>query len=117
MELNPRMEQFKDPASDSTQVRSVRQQAINFEYQTLVAAIRRHEDVLNVLRFHQPLSSKDLLGYLGISKTSLQQQLRALINRHLVVQTRFEAHTLYCIDGKYNAQVFSTLLDLQERRS
>ncbi len=116
MEFNPRMEHFKDPASDRTEVRTVREQAFNFEYQTLVGTIKRHEDVLNVLRFHQPLSSKELLGYLGISKSSLQQQLRALLNRHLVTQTRFEAHTLYCINGKYNSQIFATLFDLQTRR-
>lgn len=116
MELDSRMEQSKDPTSDSTEVRTISQQAFNFEYQTLVASIKRHEDLLNVLRFHQPLSSKELLGYLGISKTSLQQQIRALLNRNLVTQTRFEAHTLYCINGRFNPQVFATLLELQNRR-
>lgn len=110
------MERFTNPESDQAEVRTIREQAFNFEHQTLVATIKRHEDVLNVLRFHQPLSSKELLGYLGISKSSLQQQIRALINRDLVSQTRFEAHTLYCINGKYNSEIFATLFELQTRR-
>lgn len=57
------------------------------------------------LRKIQPIDLFELADNLGQSENTVRKSLKKLIKLDLVVRTRFEHHTLYCINGEFNQLV------------
>lgn len=57
------------------------------------------------LRKIQPIDLFELADNLGQSENTVRKSLKKLIKLDLVVRTRFEQHTLYCINGEFNQLV------------
>ena len=83
----------------------------NLKFKKRVAAIQRSLELLEVLRHHQPMSSKELLTHVCVSKSTLRKQLQTLVKHDLVKQIDFEQHVLYCIDGQFNHLIFNQIYD------
>lgn len=74
-----------------------------------MAAIRRHDELLRLLIFQQPLSAVELREEFYIPKDRLQRSLRQLMSVNIVIRVDFESHTLYAINGSYNTLIQRTL--------
>jgi len=81
----------------------------NHEFKKVIACIRFHAELLNLLNFRQPLSTKELLSEIGFSKQKLLRDLKQLQKYNVIKKISFEAHVLYVINGDYNNIIRSTL--------
>lgn len=57
------------------------------------------------LRRVQPVDIGELAANLGQAESTIRKDFKKLIKLDLVVQTRFEHHTLYCINGDFNGLI------------
>lgn len=104
----------KDQASNNTAVaRSQIQPFVirtnDHEFKKVIACIKFHSELLHLLNFWQPLSTKELLSEVGFSKQKLLRDLKQLQKYNVVKKISFEAHVLYVINGSYNNIIRSTL--------
>ena len=53
----------------------------------------------------QPTDVNELSEALGQSQATTREQLKKLRKLDLVIRTRFEHHTLYCINGDFNRYI------------
>jgi Fic family protein len=53
----------------------------------------------------QPTDVNELSEALGQSQATTREQLKKLRKLDLVIRTRFEHHTLYCINGNFNRYI------------
>ena len=81
----------------------------DYEFKKITACIRVHTELLHLLNFRQPLSTKELLSEIGFSKQKLLRDLKQLQKQNLVKKISFEAHVLYVINGDYNTLISKTL--------
>jgi len=81
----------------------------DYEFKKIIACIRVHTELLHLLNFRQPLSTKELLSEIGFSKQKLLRDLKQLQKQNLVKKISFEAHVLYVINGDYNTLINRTL--------
>jgi len=79
------------------------------EFKKIVACVKFHSDLIHLLNFRQPLSTRELLSELGISKQKLLRDLKQLIKYNLVKRISFESNVLYVINGDFNSVVCKTL--------
>ena len=73
------------------------------------SAIRLYEDLVQLLTFKQPLSTKEIRSELYLPKDSLLRALKHLVKLDLVKKICFESHTLYVINGNFNTLIKETL--------
>lgn len=83
--------------------------AHDYQSKKVLACIRVHAEVLHLLNFRQPLSTKELLSEIGFSKQKLLRDLKQLQKHNLVKKISFEAHVLYVINGDFNSLIKDTL--------
>lgn len=76
--------------------------ADDYKSKKINACIRFHAEILHLLNFRQPLSTKELLSEIGYSKQKLLRDLKQLQKNDLVKKISFEAHVLYVINGNFN---------------
>ncbi len=81
------------------------------QFKKIAACIRFHAELIHLLNFRQPLSTKELLSEIGFSKQKLLRDLKQLQKYGLVIKVSFESHVLYVINGKFNT-VIRSVLDL-----
>lgn len=81
----------------------------DYEYKKICACVKHYADVLNLLISDQPLSTENIVSFLGRSKIGVLRDLKRLIKYDLVIKTSFEHHVLYCINGKFNTLIFQVL--------
>lgn len=81
----------------------------DYKFKKILACIRVHTEVLHLLNFRQPLSTKELLSEIGYSKQKLLRDLKQLQKNNLVKKISFEAHVLYVINGHFNSLIKKTL--------
>ena len=74
-----------------------------------VSAIRLYEELIQLLVFRQPLSTKEIRSELYIPKDNLLRALRFLAQLDLICKISFETHTLYVLNGDYNSLIKTTL--------
>ena len=79
------------------------------EFKKIIACVNFHSDLLRLLNFRQPLSTRELLTEIGISKQKLLRDLKQLIKYNLVKKISFESNVLYVINGDFNSVIFKTL--------
>jgi transcriptional antiterminator len=79
------------------------------EFKKIIACVNFHSDLIHLLNFRQPLSTRELLNELGISKQKLLRDLKQLIKYNLVKRISFESNVLYVINGDFNSIVCETL--------
>lgn len=73
------------------------------------SAIRLYEELIQLLVFRQPLSTKEIRSELYIPKDNLLRALKSLIQLDLIRKISFETHTLYVLNGDYNLLIKNTL--------
>lgn len=83
----------------------------DYKLKKISACVRFHAELLHLLNFRQPLSTKELLSELGVSKQKLLRDLKQLQKHDLVVKISFESHVLYVINGNFNT-IIRSVLDL-----
>jgi predicted transcriptional regulator len=81
----------------------------NYEFKKISACVSHHSNLIYLLLCRQPLSLKEILDELGLSKQKLLRDLKQLRKYKLIVRVSFESHVLYVIDGNYNALIHSIL--------
>lgn len=81
----------------------------DYKLKKISACIRFHAELIHLLNFRQPLSTKELLSELGVSKQKLLRDLKQLQRHDLVVRISFESHVLYVINGNFNTVIRSVL--------
>lgn len=74
-----------------------------------VSAIRLYEELVQLLVFRQPLSTKEIRSELYSPKDNLLRALKSLVQLDLVRKISFETHTLYVLNGEYNSLIKTTL--------
>ena len=79
------------------------------ESKKISACIRFHAELLHLLNFRQPLSTKELLSEIGFSKQKLLRDLKQLQKYNVVKKISFESHVLYVINGDINTLIRSVL--------
>jgi transcriptional antiterminator len=79
------------------------------EFKKIIACVNFHSDLLHLLNFQQPLSTRELLTEIGISKQKLLRDLKQLIKYNLVKRISFESSVLYVINGDFNSVICKTL--------
>ena len=99
----------QDYGSDLRQVQNFLVSTDNREFQKVATAISEHTELLALLCFQQPLSSKEIRSHLGISKNKFQLAAKRLIKTGVLVQIKFEQHTLYVISSEHTALIESFL--------
>ena len=82
-----------------------------------VRAIRRREIekigyLIEELKFLQPTDVKELTTALGQTPNTTREHLRKLARLGLVVNIRFEQHSLYCLNGDFNLFIEEILTEL-----
>jgi transcriptional antiterminator len=81
----------------------------DYKSKKIVACIKVHTELLHLLNFRQPLSTKELLSEIGYSKQKLLRDLKQLQRHDLVKRVSFESHVLYVINGNFNTLIKDTL--------
>ena len=76
--------------------------ADDYQSKKINACIKLHTEILHLLNFRQPLSTKELLSEIGFSKQKLLRDLKQLQKNDLVKKISFESHVLYVINGNFN---------------
>ena len=85
--------------------------ADDYKSKKINACIKLHAEILHLLNFRQPLSTKELLSEIGFSKQKLLRDLKQLQKNDLVKKISFESHVLYVINGNFN-KLIKRILDL-----
>lgn len=102
-----------ETSSNSTTARNQIQpffvSADDYKSKKINACIKIHTEILHLLNFRQPLSTKELLSELGFSKQKLLRDLKQLQKNDLIKKISFEAHVLYVINGNFNKLIRETL--------
>jgi len=83
--------------------------ADDYQSKKINACIRLHAEILHLLNFRQPLSTKELLSEIGYSKQKLLRDLKQLQKNDLVKKISFESHVLYVINGNFNKLIKNIL--------
>lgn len=83
--------------------------ADDYKFKKVVACVKLHAEILHLLNFRQPLSTKELLSEIGYSKQKLLRDLKQLQKNDLVKKIAFESHVLYVINGDFNKLIKDTL--------
>lgn len=81
----------------------------DYKFKKIIACINFHSELLHLLNFRQPLSTKEILSEIGVSKQKLHRDLKQLQKNGLLKKISFEAHILYVIEGQFNSLIKSTL--------
>lgn len=74
-------------------------------------AIRTNRYLIELLQSEQPLSSIEIAEALGMSKVTTLGAIKKLMRLDLVCQTRFEQHTLYCLNGLFTHLIDTVLVE------
>ena len=98
-----------DSADAGSQIQAFAIAKNDHEFKKIVACVKFHSDLIHLLNFRQPLSTRELLSELGISKQKLLRDLKQLIRYNLVKRISFESNVLYVINGDFNSVVCKTL--------
>lgn len=81
----------------------------DYKLKKVVACVRFHAELLHLLNFRQPLSTKEILSEIGLPKQKLHRDLKQLQKNGLIKKVSFESHILYVIDGSFNTLIRSVL--------
>ena len=108
------MAEFRDQNQNDrgTSTQKVSEANLSQNYSThpkKLAAIRRHNELLRLLKFNQPLSTAEIQKEYYIPKDRLQRALRQLTVLELVIKVNFESHVLYAINGTFNNLIDNTI--------
>lgn len=74
-------------------------------------AIRANRYLIELLQSEQPLASIEIAEALGMSKVTALGNIKKLMRLDLVCQTKFEQHTLYCLNGLFTHLIDTALLE------
>jgi transcriptional antiterminator len=83
--------------------------ADDYKSKKVNACIKLHAEILHLLNFRQPLSTKELLSEIGFSRQKLLRDLKQLQKNDLIKRISFEAHVLYVVNGNFNKLIRETL--------
>jgi len=97
------------PTTARNQIQPFFLSADDYKSKKIVACIKTHTELLHLLNFRQPLSTKELLSEIGFSKQKLLRDLKQLQKNDLVKRISFESHILYVINGNFNTLIKQTL--------
>lgn len=91
-----------NPTAPRNQIQPFFVSADDYKSKKVNACIKLHAEILHLLNFRQPLSTKELLSEIGFSKQKLLRDLKQLQKNDLVKKISFESHVLYVINGNFN---------------
>ena len=97
------------PTNARNQIQPFFLSADDYKSKKIIACIKVHTELLHLLNFRQPLSTKELLSEIGYSKQKLLRDLKQLQRHDLVKRISFESHVLYVINGNFNTLIKDTL--------
>lgn len=79
--------------------------ADDYKSKKIYACVKVHAEIIHLLNFSQPLSTKELLSETGFSKQKLLRDLKQLQKNDLIKKISFESHVLYVINGNFNTLI------------